>query len=246
MGSHTTSRYSGAEVKGSVMHIDVWTDIACPWCYLGIRHLRSALADFPHADDVEIALHAYFLDPELSEAPGIPEAEYLAEHKGLGPDQVKAAHERLAEAGRAEGVVFDFEDLVVVPTSNAHRVIAAAHDVDLEADTVTGPDTTQLRLLEALDRAHFEMGLDVSDPQVLVGCAQDIGMDAQHVMAALADEARASEVFSDYQIAVQMGVESVPTFLIDRRFVVQGAQPVTALANALATAWEQTQAGGAR
>lgn len=221
------------------MHIDVWTDVACPWCYLGIRHLRSALSEFPHADDVEIALHAYFLDPELSEAPGIPEAEYLARHKDLGPEQVDAMHSRLESLGRQEGVAFDFGDLVVVPTSNAHRVIAAAHDVDLEADTVTGPDTTQLKLLEALDRAHFEMGLDVSDPDVLVGCAQDIGMDAQDVMAALADETRASEVFSDYQIAVQMGVESVPTFLIERRFVVQGAQPVTALTNALTTAWDQ-------
>lgn len=228
------------------MHIDVWTDVACPWCYLGIRHLRSALSEFPHAADVEIALHAYFLDPELSEAPGVSEAEYLAEHKDIGPEQVQAMHERLASLGRAEGVAFDFDDLVVVPTSNAHRAIAAAHDVDLARDTVTGPDTTQLKLLEAIDRAHFEMGLDVSDPDVLVGCAQDIGMGAQEVVASLADEARASEVFSDYQIAVQMGVESVPTFLIDHRFVVQGAQPVTALSNALATAWEQSHAEESR
>ncbi len=224
------------------MHIDVWADVACPWCYLGIRHLRAALRGFEHADDVEVALHAYFLDPELSERLDSSETEYLMEHKGIDREQVDQIHERLRSLGAAEGVTFDFDALAVAPTSNAHRVIAAAREGDLAADTTTGPDTVQLKLAEAIDRAHFEMGLDVSDANVLIGCAQDIGMDAEDVVAALADEGRASEVFSDYQIAVQMGVDSVPTFLIDRRFVIQGGQPTEALANALETAWSQTHA----
>lgn len=228
------------------MHIDVWTDVACPWCYLGIRHLRSALAGFEHAGEVEVVAHAYFLDPELSERSDLSEAEYLMDHKGLTEEQVAQAHGRLGSLGTAEGLSFDFDHLVVTPTSNAHRVVAAAREYDLAAATETGPDTLQLRLLEAIDRAHFEMGLDVADAVVLIGCAQDVGMAAEDVVAALADEQRASEVFSDYQIAVQMGIESVPTLLIDRRFVVQGAQPVTALSNALATAWEQGHTDGTR
>jgi len=227
------------------MHIDVWTDVACPWCYLGIRHLRTALADFEHADEVEVVAHAYFLDPELSERSELSEVEYLMAHKGITREQVDRAHERLTSLGSAEGFTFDFDHLVVVPTSNAHRVVAAAREYDLAAGTETGADTTQLRLLEALDRAHFEMGLDISDADVLIGCAQDIGMEAEDVVAALADEQRASEVFSDYQIAVQMGIDSVPTLLVDRTFVVQGAQPVTALANALTTAWDQSHSIGA-
>lgn len=226
------------------MHIDVWADVACPWCYLGIRHLRAALERFDHADEVDVILHAYFLDPELSERPLISEAEYLMEHKGIEREQVDRMHQRLIDLGRAEGIVYDFARLIVAPTSNAHRVIAAAHEHDLAQDTVSGPDTTQLRLVEAIDRAHFEEGLDVSDANVLIGCAQDVGMEAHEAVTALADEGRASEVFSDYQIAVQMGVDSVPTFLIDRRFVVQGAQPVAAMSNALASAWEQTGEGG--
>ncbi len=222
------------------MHIDVWADVACPWCYLGIRHLRRALKEFEHADRVEVMLHAYFLDPELSETVEMSEAEYLMEHKGVERTQVNQMHQRLADMGRQEGVVFDFDRLVVAPTSNAHRIIAAARDNDLAAGTESGPDTIQLRLAEAVDRAHFEEGLDVSDVNVLIGCAQGVGMDAADVVSALADESRASEVFSDYQIAIQMGVDSVPTFLIDRQFVVQGCQPVTALSNVLATAWEQT------
>ncbi len=226
------------------MHIDVWADVACPWCYLGIRHLRAALADFEHAPGVEVALHAYFLDPELSEALDVSEAEYLMAHKGVEREQVDRMHDRLVALGREEGVAFDFDRLVVVPTSNAHRVIAAARETDLAAGTESGADTVQLRLAEAIDRAHFERGLDVSDANVLIGCAQDVGMAADEVVAALADESRASEVFSDYQIAVQMGVDSVPTFLIDRRFVVQGGQPVAALANALDTAWTQIHGDG--
>ncbi|WP_075889668.1 MULTISPECIES: DsbA family oxidoreductase [Actinomyces] len=227
------------------MHIDVWTDVACPWCYLGIRHLRSALAAFEHAEEVEVVAHAYFLDPELSERSELSEVEYLMEHKGITREQVDQAHERLSSLGSAEGFTFDFDHLVVVPTSNAHRVVAAAREHDLAAGTETGADTTQLRLLEAIDRAHFELGLDIADADVLIGCAQDVGMEAEDVVAALADEQRASEVFSDYQIAVQMGIDSVPTLLVDRTFVVQGAQPVTALANALGTAWEQSHSVGA-
>lgn len=227
------------------MHIDVWTDVACPWCYLGIRHLRSALAAFEHAEEVEVVAHAYFLDPELSERSELSEVEYLMEHKGITREEVDQAHERLSSLGSAEGFTFDFDHLVVVPTSNAHRVVAAAREHDLAAGTETGADTTQLRLLEAIDRAHFELGLDIADADVLIGCAQDVGMEAEDVVAALADEQRASEVFSDYQIAVQMGIDSVPTLLVDRTFVVQGAQPVTALANALGTAWEQSHSVGA-
>jgi len=223
------------------MHIDVWADVACPWCYLGIRHLRRALAEFEHADQVEVVLHAYFLDPELSETLEMPEAEYLMEHRGIERAEVDRIHQRLVDAGRQEGVVFDFDRLVVAPTSNAHRIIAAARENDLAAGTESGPDTIQLRLAEAVDRAHFEQGLDVADANVLIGCAQDIGMEATDVVSALADESRASEVFSDYQIAVQMGVDSVPTFLIDRQFVVQGCQSAVALGNALVTAWGQTR-----
>ena len=225
------------------MHIDLWADVACPWCYLGIRHLRAALAQYEHAEDVEVVAHAYFLDPELSEPLDVTQAEYLMETKGVDRETVEQIHSRLSALGDAEGVVFDFDHLIVAPTSNAHRVIAAAREYDLAAGSEAGPDTTQLKVLEAIDRAHFEIGLDISDPEVLIGCGQDVGMAAEDIIAALADETRAAEVFSDFQIAVQMGVDSVPTLLIDRQFVVQGAQPVTAISNALDTAWEHTHQG---
>ncbi|WP_115727254.1 DsbA family oxidoreductase [Actinomyces culturomici] len=223
-----------------MLHIDLWSDVACPWCYLGIRHLREALADFPHADEVEVALHAYLLDPELDSPLEKPRRAYLIEEVGMDVAEAVAADERLVKLGAAEGVAFDFENAIVAPTSNAHRAIGAAADFDVENDTTAGPDTTALKLAEALGRAQFEMALDVSDPDVLVGCAQDIGLPAERVVEALASEEYASRVFSDFQIGVQVGIDLVPTYLFDRRFVVQDHQTVTALGNILATAWENS------
>lgn len=222
------------------MYIDVWSDVACPWCYLGLRHLRSALAAFDHRDEIEVSLHAYFLDPELDGVLDAPRRVYLIEEAGMTLDEAVTADERLIALGSQEGVAFDFDHAIVAPTSNAHRVIAAAHEFDLECDTVTGPDTTQLRVAEALGRAYFEMGFDVSDPDVCIGCAQDNGMPVEQAVAALADERWAAQVFSDYQIGIQMGIDLVPTYLFDRRLVVQNHQSLTAMGNILAGAWSAT------
>lgn len=222
------------------MHIDVWADATCPWSYLGIRHLRRALADFPRADEVEVALHAFLLEPELDRPLDIPRKVHRIEDLGMDLDAVLAEDVRLEKLGRAEGVVFDFDHAIVAPTSGAHRAIAAAGDVDLSLGGTTGPDTNALKLAEAIGRAHFEMGLDVSDPDVLIGCAQDIGIPAEAVVEALASSEYASRVFSDFQIGAQMGIEVLPTYLFDRRFVVQDHQPVTALSNILATAYENS------
>ncbi|MDC4233364.1 DsbA family protein [Actinomyces sp. B33] len=223
------------------MHIDVWADIACPWCYLGIRHLRTALASFAHRDEVEVAWHAYFLDPQLDARFEGTRGEFLASVSRLTADEIDENHRRIHDLGRAEGVVFDFDSVVVAPTASAHRVIAAAHDLDVEAGRTTGPDTLQLRMAEAMGRSHFEMGLDVSDPDVLIGVGHDLGVDPHRVMDALVDEQWASQVFSDYQIGVQMGIDLVPTYLIDRAYVVQDHQTVTAMGNILATAWDQSR-----
>ncbi len=224
------------------MHIDIWSDVACPWCYLGLHHLRTALGSFEHADEVEIRLHAYFLDPDLAEPLELSQSEYLTTHRGMSEEDADKSLAQFTELGMAEDITFNFETMVVAPTSNAHRLLAATYEHDLAHDTLTGANTTQLALAEALDRAHFEMGQDVSDPEVLIQCAKRVGMSAEDAVAALADEQRAADVVSDYQIAVEMGVESVPTMLIDQKFVIQGAQNAQALGTMLATAWEHTHA----
>ena len=223
------------------MRIDMWLDTCDPWSYLGLRHLRTALEEFEHRDEVEVYLHAFLLDPELDGPVDKPRVVALVESGSATLEEVRESDERMQALGAREGIRFDFDKLIIAPTSRAHRVIAAAHDADIDADTVTGPSSLQLKVAEAIMRAHFEMGLDVSHPEVLIGCAQDIGMEPELAALAVGDEEWASRVYSDFQVAMHMGVTAVPTYVFDAQFLVDGHQTITAFTNILATAWEQSR-----
>lgn len=223
------------------MHIDVWTAIECPWTYLGVRHLRQAVQRFEFRHEVTIRLHAYFLHPELTDAVELSETEFLAENSGLPREEVDQALAQLSALGAKEGIRFNWDEIKVAGTINAHRLVCLAREIDLETDTTVGADTLQMRLHEALQRARFEVGADLSNPDTLISLAQDFGIEAQRAARALENQEFADTVWSDFQIGVQMGVNSVPVFLFDRKFVVQGMQPITAFNNILGTAWEHTQ-----
>lgn len=224
------------------MHIDIWSAIDCPWSYLGVRHLRQALSRFAHANDTTVRLHAYFLNPELSGAVEESEADYLARTKQMPLSEVESVLESLSQMGQAEGIRFDWQAAVVAGTTNAHRLVCLAREIELENDSTSGADTLELRLHEALQRARFEMGADLSNPETLINIAQDFGIAGQRAASALEDQDFAAQVFSDFQIGVQMGIGAVPVFLFDNRFVLEGSQPVAAFDNVLATAYQHSQA----
>ena len=211
------------------MRIDMWLDTCDPWSYLGLRHLRTAMSRCEHGTEIEVYLHAYLLDPDLEAALDKPRIVALVESGAANLEEVREAGERMRDA------------LIIAPTSRAHRVIAAAHDADIDNDTVAGPDSLHLKVAEAIMRSHFEMGLDISHPEVLIGCAQDIGMPPDLAALAVGDEEWASRVYSDYQMAMHMGVASVPTYVMDSQFLVDGHQTVTAFSNILATAWDNAR-----
>ena len=223
------------------MRIDMWLDTCDPWSYLGLRHLRTALEKFEHRDEVEVYLHAFLLDPELDGPVDKPRVVALVESGSATLEEVRESDERMQALGAREGIRFDFDKLIIAPTSRVHRVIAAAHDADIDADTVAGPSSLQLKVAEAIMRAHFEMGLDISHPEVLIGCAQDIGMEPELAALAVGDEEWASRVYSDFQVAMHMGVAAVPTYVFDAHYLVDGHQTITAFTNILATAWEQSR-----
>lgn len=223
------------------MRIDMWLDTCDPWSYLGLRHLRTALEKFEHRDEVEVYLHAFLLDPELDGPVDKPRVVALVESGSATLEEVRESDERMQALGAREGIRFDFDKLIIAPTSRAHRVIAAAHDADIDTDTVAGPSSLQLKVAEAIMRAHFEMGLDISHPEVLIGCAQDIGMEPELAALAVGDEEWASRVYSDFQVAMHMGVAAVPTYVFDAHYLVDGHQTITAFTNILATAWEQSR-----
>lgn len=223
------------------MHIDIWSALDCPWSYLGVRHLRRALAQFTYEAETTVRLHAYFLNPELTGALEESEAAYLARTKGMPIAEVESVLSSLTKLAGAEGIRFDWDSVVVAGTTNAHRLVCLARDIDLENDSTCGAHTLELRMHEALQRARFEMGADLSNPETLINIAQDFGIEGGRAASALEDQEFASQVFSDFQIGVQMGIGAVPVFLFDNRFVLEGCQPTAAFANALATAYKEGQ-----
>lgn len=223
------------------MHVDVWADFACPWCYLGIHHLRDALTRFEHRDQVEVRFHSYLLDPEQSAVLEMSQADFLVHtHPDMSQEEAADALIHVGELARADGISLDFDSLVLAPTSFAHKAMAAAREMDERSGITTGAATYQFTYAEALFRARFEVGLNLADPDVLIGCAQDVRIPEMLVVDALSDPVASSEVFSDYQIAIQMGIDSIPTYLFDRRFVVQGLQSLDATVRILDSAWSQS------
>jgi predicted DsbA family dithiol-disulfide isomerase len=195
--------------------LDVWVDIACPWCFIGHRHLDAVLPrDSMANDDVVVVHRAYELQPNMPPR-GKPAAGFFEELFG-GAEKVAEIHERVAEVGRGVGIDFDFDAMPIVPsTTLAHRAITL----------VTDP-LAQRRAVDALFSAYFEQGLDITDADVVADAvAAATGMDGNELSAALARGEGAETVAGDIAEARQLGISAVPTFVADMRVAVQGAQP---------------------
>ncbi|WP_446663676.1 DsbA family oxidoreductase [Flexivirga sp. B27] len=209
------------------MKVDIWSDIACPWCYIGKRRFEAGLRDFAHADDVEITWHSYQLDPTLPEHYDGSEVDYLAARKGMPRDQVQQMFAHVAEQAAGEGLHYDFDKLVVANSMRAHHLLhlAARHGV---ADEVK----------EALLSAHFEHGVDIGDADQLAEIGARHGLDATEVREALDDPQVRTEVERDFAQARAYGIQGVPFFVIDEKFGVSGAQPAATFTGALEQAWQ--------
>jgi predicted DsbA family dithiol-disulfide isomerase len=203
--------------------IEVWSDVVCPWCYIGKRRLEHALRDFEHADEVEVTWRSFQLNPDTPKGTAVPTMEYLTSR--FGP-QSKAMTGRVAELARAEGLDFDFDAALTVNTLDAHRVLHLANDLGVG-------DAAKERLL----RAHFTEGADLSDPDVLAGLLGEVGVDQGRARAVLASREYAEAVRDDFEEAERLGANGVPFFVIDRKYGISGAQPAEAFLHALRTAY---------
>lgn len=209
------------------MKVDIWSDIACPWCYIGKRRFEAGLRAFAHADDVQITWHSYQLDPTLPEHYDGSEIDYLAARKGMPRDHVQQMFAHVAEQAAGEGLHYDFDKLVVANSMRAHHLLhlAARHGV---ADEVK----------EALLSAHFEHGIDIGDADQLVEIGSRQGLAADEIRAALDDPHVHTQVEQDFAQARAYGIQGVPFFVIDEKFGVSGAQPATTFTAALEQAWQ--------
>jgi predicted DsbA family dithiol-disulfide isomerase len=191
------------------MDIQVWSDVVCPWCYLGKRRLETALDGFD--GDVRVTYRAYQLDPAPVPVP-IRTKDAMAGKFG-GRERAERMFAHVAGIAAGDGLVLNFDRAIAANTFDAHRLIAWGAAQHRQAD-----------MLDALQRAHFTDGVDIGAPAALAAVAGSIGLDAGAAAAFLASDAGADAVHADLAAARELGITSVPTFVIDGRYAVQGAQ----------------------
>ena len=213
------------------MKIDIWSDVVCPWCYIGKRHLEAALGEFAHRDDVEVEWHAFELDPA---APRVREGNYidrLSRKYGVAPSDAQAMIDRMSNTAAEAGLRFRFDIARPGNTFDAHRLIAMAGEHGVQ-------DAVKERLLAG----YMTEGEAIGEADTLVRLVAEAGLDADEARAVLATDAYTQQVRDDEAAAAGMGVSGVPFFVFDRRLAVSGAQPAALLERVLERAWDERAA----
>lgn len=211
------------------MKIEIWSDVMCPFCYIGKKHLEKALEEFPGKDEVEIVWKSFQLNPNLPESSNESVYEYLAKSKGISLEQSKQMHGHVEQMAKNAGLDYHFEKAVVANSFKAHRVLQLAKRNNLGD-----------QLKEVLLHAYFTEGKNIGDKQVLIELAEKVGMTAEDVELALSNESFANYVNNDIEEARQIRVQGVPFFVFDRKYAISGAQPVEHFKDTLSKVFEES------
>ena len=211
------------------MQIEIWSDVVCPWCFIGKRRLESALAAFPHRDEVEVVFRSFELDPSAPTPASEPVVNMLARKYGVSVEQAAQMQDQVTQVAAEVGLEYHLDKTLHANTVDAHRLLHLALD---EA----GP-RVQADLKEALMTAYFTRAEDVTDHEVLRKAATDAGLDPSRVDAVLASQEYADAVRADIEQARAFGATGVPFFVVDRKYGISGAQPVQVFTQVLERAW---------
>lgn len=210
------------------MKVQIWSDIICPFCYIGKRNFEQALEQFDHADDIEIQWRSFQLQPDLESKGTRNQYEQLAEIKGITLEQSKKMHARITEKARQAGLEYDFDNAIPANTFKAHRLsrLAAEYGLQDEAE-------------ERLFSAHFTEGKDIDNDETLMELGTEISLPEEEVNQLLNSDLYADGVKEDIEKARQAGVQGVPFFVLNDKYAVSGAQPSEALLEALQKAYAE-------
>jgi predicted DsbA family dithiol-disulfide isomerase len=217
---------------GTSMQVEIWSDVVCPWCYLGKRRFERALSDFEHRDDVQVVYRSFELDPTAPAGVTTPTVERLADKYGMSPGQASQAQREMEQRAADEGLTFRMGSLRSGNTRDAHRLIQLARQRGHQAE-----------LVERLHRAYFTDEDSVFDHDALTRLAVEAGLDRDEVADVLASDAYADHVDTDEAMARAIGATGVPLFVIDRRYGISGAQPPATITQVLEQAWRQGEGG---
>lgn len=213
------------------MKVEIWSDVMCPFCYIGKRRFEEALAGFEGKEQIEIEWKSFQLNPDLKTNPDIRINQYLADIKGWTLEHAEQMNDHVAQMAAQAGLTYDFSKSVVANSFNAHRVahLAKKHGLGDAAE-------------EALFRAYFTEGRNIDDAQTLIELGTAIGLNAEEVKQTLESNSYADDVKHDIAEAQYIGVRGVPFFVMNRKYAVSGAQEVAVFNDTLTKAfngWQQ-------
>ena len=209
------------------LKIEIWSDVMCPFCYIGKRKIEKALDEFPNKEKVEIEWKSFQLDPTTKSQPGKSTYDYLAEKYGRDRQWSIEMHENVTNQAKSEGLEYNFDKAVIANSFDAHRLshLAKKHG--------KGND-----LEELIFKAYFTEGKDVSEIETLVELGTNVGLDETEIRNMLASNQYKDAVQNDIMEAQQIGVRGVPFFVLDRKYAISGAQPNEVFRDTLEKAWE--------
>lgn len=212
------------------MQVEIFSDIVCPWCYIGSRRFAHGLADFEHAGEVDLVYRSFELDPGTPKGEGVPVPDYLGAKYGGGRAAGLEMLKGINATAASEGLEFGFDRAVRANSFDAHRLLHLA--------LAEGGWTLQSVLVEGLFRSYFVDAAPIDDPEVLTAVAVGSGLDASRVKAVLGGDEYQDAVRADQALAVELGVNAVPFYVIDRAFGVSGAQDAEIQTTVLQKAWK--------
>ncbi|MFO0496052.1 MAG: DsbA family oxidoreductase [Flavobacteriia bacterium] len=208
------------------MKIEIWSDIMCPFCYIGKRHLEKAIHKMNIRDALEIEWKSYQLDPTIPvQTKRIGVYEYLSDAKGISLEQSKLMHERALEMAKNAGLTYNFDHAIIGNSFDAHRLIQFAKTKCLGDE-----------MEEELFKAYFTNGKDIASKDDLLEIGKTVGLKENEVKELLNTDSYSEEVKKDLNEAQQIGVRGVPFFVFDRKYALSGAQPVEAFVETIKTA----------
>lgn len=212
------------------MTVEIWSDVVCPFCYIGKRHFETALAQFPNKDKVEVITRSFELDPQASWDGESDLYDILSTKYGRNKQWAVEMSKGVTQQAAQIGLTFNFDKSIPANTFNAHRLIHFASQAGL-----------QHKAEERLFVAYFTEGKNVNDVDTLVELASEIGLNTTDVRTMLASDELAMDVRADEHQARAFGINAVPFFVINRKYAVRGAQPVDVFLQTLQTAWAEEQ-----
>ncbi|PRD47667.1 DsbA family oxidoreductase [Sphingobacterium haloxyli] len=210
------------------MKIEIWSDVMCPFCYIGKRNFETALAQFPEKEHIEVVWKSFQLDPTIPEVANETQEEYLVKRKGMSIEQVKGMLENVTQSAKEAGLDYHLDKSMIVNSQKAHQLIQFAKTKGLGDEAE-----------ERLFKAFFTEGKSIADIETLTQLGKEIGLDETELQTAFTDDKYAYLVNQDIQEAQQIGVRGVPFFVIDRKYAVSGAQPAEAFLQTLEKAFPE-------